>query len=132
MPRDDYKKFIKIAKKELGEEFVLQTELTDKWYPMFFAKIRLKNTAFYALEDKNIKREHGIFIDIIPLDERKEKLSAVQTFKKKVAGRITNHLFNKRDKRGNKNAFLSLFPDNLLIRLRDSSIAGKKSALFNT
>lgn len=47
MPGKSYNKFLKIASKELGKEYFLQTGLTDKWHPVPFSKVRMNNTAFY-------------------------------------------------------------------------------------
>ena len=47
MLEKDYKKFLKIAKKELSENVFLQTEETDKnyiWFP--YAKLRDRNSVF--------------------------------------------------------------------------------------
>ena len=68
MPRADYEKFLAVAQAELGENHFLQTYATDKNYPMNFAKIRNSATAFIQQNVAHINMNHGIFIDIFPLD----------------------------------------------------------------
>lgn len=68
LPREDYNEFLKLCNAELGEEYFLQTNKTDKHYMYQFAKIRLNNTAFVQEELKDFKIHHGIFIDLFPLD----------------------------------------------------------------
>lgn len=53
-----------------SEDFFLQTENTDKYYPLMTAKLRKNGTLF--LEDcmvDNVKSHCGIFIDIFPMDD---------------------------------------------------------------
>ena len=66
--RDDYERFLKEAGELLPEHLFLQTYETDSEYPQVFAKIRDKNTAFIETSVKDNKMNHGIFIDIFPLD----------------------------------------------------------------
>ena len=68
MPRYDYEKFLEVAPKELPEYLFLQTNITDKNYPLNFAKIRNSNTSFIETRTQNIKMNHGIYIDVFPLD----------------------------------------------------------------
>ena len=51
MPRSDYNKLSKIAKKELREGFFYQTERTDKNSPFFFAKLGVINTPEVKMGD---------------------------------------------------------------------------------
>jgi lipopolysaccharide cholinephosphotransferase len=68
MLKEDYEKFLEIAKKELDSRYFLQTKETDKYYLNFFAKIRDRNSTFIDAweKDKNIKYHQGIYIDIFP------------------------------------------------------------------
>lgn len=68
MPRPDYEKFLSIAQDELGENLFLQTYVTDKNYPMNFAKIRNSATTFIQRNVAHINMNHGIYIDLFPLD----------------------------------------------------------------
>ena len=67
MLREDYERFIEIAKKDLKEDFFLQTTETDADYGLPFAKILLKDTVLVeATAGSNAKK--GIFVDVFPFD----------------------------------------------------------------
>lgn len=68
MPRNDYNKFCEIAQKELKDGLFFQNSKTDKNYPMNFAKIRNSNTTFIETSISKIKVNHGVYLDIFPLD----------------------------------------------------------------
>lgn len=85
MLRNDYNKFIEVCKKDLGNEFFLQTWDTDKQYPFSFAKIRLNGTHFVEAFSENCGAHNGIFIDIFPFDnvpesKLKRKIQAKKYF----------------------------------------------------
>lgn len=67
MLREDYEKFIKLAKSNIRDEFFLQTTETDSAYGLNFAKIRLKNT-FIEEAAASTEAQKGISIDIFPFD----------------------------------------------------------------
>ena len=73
MPRKDFERFTKEAQALLPEHLFLQTYKTDPEFPHVFAKIRNSNTTFLEKAVKERKMNHGIFIDIFPLDEYSEK-----------------------------------------------------------
>lgn len=68
MPRKDYERFLDVAQKYLYRQYFLQTYITDKEYPLIFAKIRNSDTTFILHSFNNLDINHGIFIDIFPLD----------------------------------------------------------------
>lgn len=68
MPRPDYDKFIFVAQKYLSSDLFLQTFETDAEYPNNFAKIRNSRTTFVETSCKDLHMNHGIYIDIFPLD----------------------------------------------------------------
>lgn len=71
MKREDYEKFLKVAEKELSDEFFLQTIETDKFYDVYGvpSKIRYKNSKIVEFGFENKKFNKGIFIDIFPMDK---------------------------------------------------------------
>jgi len=100
MPRSDYNKFLEIAQAELPENMFVQTVITDIEYPMCFAKLRNSNTTFIETSVKNFKINHGVYIDIFPLDgitddefERKKHL-----FKLKICHRAKSMYWYKGNK----------------------------------
>lgn len=67
MPRADYERFLQLQNK-LPSHLFIQHFYTEKEYPLYFAKIRDKNTLFIENSKKNKNINHGIFIDIFPWD----------------------------------------------------------------
>ena len=68
MPRADYERFLEEAAQYLPEHLFLQTYKTDPAYQHVFAKIRNSNTAFIETPIAHQKMNHGMFLDIFPLD----------------------------------------------------------------
>ncbi|MBU5592428.1 LicD family protein [Clostridium sp. MSJ-4] len=66
MPREDYEKFISIAKKELPDNLFLQTSYTDLEYDMPWMKVRHNNSEIVEYKIGNY--HNGLFIDIFPFD----------------------------------------------------------------
>lgn len=70
--RPDYKKLLKILRKELPADLYLQTP-SDKGYRLLFSKVRDRYSVVYeADDDLNSFEEKGIYIDIFP-EERSYK-----------------------------------------------------------
>ncbi len=68
MPRVDYDKLLKIPSEEFVFPFFLQTPATDKGYHKRFAKLRNSQTTEIPYKDAIFNYNHGVFIDIFPLD----------------------------------------------------------------
>lgn len=68
MLRADYEKLVQYGQDYLPEGFFLQTHQTDPEYPANFAKLRNCNTTFVEYSVKNCNINHGVYIDIFPLD----------------------------------------------------------------
>ena len=68
MLRKDYDVFVKKAQAFLPESLFVQTYITDPNFPMNFCKIRNSETTFIESSIKNLKINHGVFIDVFPLD----------------------------------------------------------------
>jgi len=68
MTRADYEVFVSKAQEFLPNNLFLQTNKTDPEALMNFAKIRNSDTAFIETSTKDLTINHGIFIDIFPLD----------------------------------------------------------------
>lgn len=96
MYREDYNKFMEFAPKLLPEGIFLQNYLTDSSYPYVFAKLRNSNTTFIQTLMSNLDMNHGIYIDIFPLDGYPQKRFAQKklTFMKKHYLRQLQSAFN--------------------------------------
>ena len=68
MPRADYDQFNQIAQNELPSYLFLQNKTSDPEYLGGFSKIRNSDTTFIEINNVNKKMNHGIYIDIFPLD----------------------------------------------------------------
>ena len=68
MPRQDYEILLAKGQDLLPEGLFLQTHITDPDYPANFAKIRDSRTTFVESSLKNCHIDHGIYIDVFPLD----------------------------------------------------------------
>lgn len=68
MDRENYLKFIQVAKSKLDtNKYYFQEEDTEEW-PLFFSKIRMNNTTFIEKDVADRKMHHGIYIDIMCLN----------------------------------------------------------------
>ena len=76
MLRPDYDVFVEKAPQYLGRHLFLQTHKTDPQFFQGFAKIRNSDTTFIETVCKTKKMNHGIYIDVFPLDivQRKDDL----------------------------------------------------------
>ncbi len=84
MPREDYDKLIREGQKHLPSNLFIQSIETDVEYPLTFAKIRDKNTAFIQPVLDNCNVNKGIYIDVFPIDVYPDT-------KKKVAKKYILH-----------------------------------------
>jgi len=68
MFRKDFDRFCREAPKELRGNYFLQTLVTEREFPNVHAKVRDSNTTF--IEECNVHRKmnHGVAIDIFPMD----------------------------------------------------------------
>ena len=73
MPREDYEKFIEIAKDELDDKYFLDCYKTNKDNHFTFIKIRKNNTTFVM--GYKYPCHNGFFLDIFPLDYNDNKES---------------------------------------------------------
>lgn len=142
MPRDDYDKFMNIAKEELDKKYYLQNTSTESQYWLPFGKVRKNGTIFDEPSVAKMSDEihKGIFVDIFPFDYVKKNhgfLVHVQFILSKAinetmyhkAGVFTNR---KKLKYGKLVAFLALFSRPTLCKLQRmvASFQGKKNACF--
>lgn len=80
MPRPDYEKFVSLAQKDIDSKYFIQTFNTDREYPMTFAKMRNSETTYIEQSLRNLKINHGVYIDIFPLDGEKNNYISQRIF----------------------------------------------------
>lgn len=74
MYREDYDKFMEQAPALLPEGIFLQNYKSDPAFPYVFAKLRNSNTTFIQTILEDLDMNHGIYMDIFPLDGYPETL----------------------------------------------------------
>lgn len=83
MPRQDYERFLEIAQNELSDELFVQTNSSEPQNPFCYCKIRNSNTTFIESSCKKLDINHGIFIDVFPLDYYPADAKSQKKFRKK-------------------------------------------------
>ena len=74
MMRHDYDIWVNEAPKLITDsKYFIQTHMTDKFYPANFAKLRNSETTFIETSLRKLDINHGVFIDVFPLDYYPEK-----------------------------------------------------------
>lgn len=66
MPLSDYKKFLKIAQRELGEKYFVQNYKTDKNYSEMWTQIRANGTTSMPVKAYKFDIHYGMCMDIFP------------------------------------------------------------------
>ncbi len=86
MPREDYQIFLNQAPAMLPKQFFLQNSESDPVFPMLYSKLRNSETTYIEKSAVSLPMNHGIFIDIFPLDgyPTKQREQKILEFKKKI------------------------------------------------
>lgn len=96
LPRPDYEVFCEKAQALLPEYVFLQNYKTDPHFPHIFSKLRNSNTTFIEKSIADLNINHGVYIDVFPLDGYPEsvfeiwKLEMVKTVRKHQLASATN------------------------------------------
>lgn len=94
MLREDYEQFIAQAAAYLPDYYFLQTHQTDPQYPNNFAKLRDSRTTYIETSAKNLRINHGVYIDIFPMDYYPEGFAAkIYEIKKRLLSRRINSVY---------------------------------------
>ena len=78
--REDYQKFLEVAPQELPQWCFLQNFRTEKNYPHISSKLRNSNTAFIEEGMESLPINHGIYLDIFPIDGHPSGLTRHRIF----------------------------------------------------
>lgn len=68
LPRYDYDKFCEVAAHYLPSNIFLQNFHTDPQFPHVFSKLRNSDTTFIEKDTSHLNINHGVYIDVFPLD----------------------------------------------------------------
>ena len=96
MPRADYEIFLREGQKRLAQPYFVQTFRTDPLFTANFAKLRNSNTTFVETSLRGRALNHGVYIDIFPLDFYPDDPRAERSLRVKnwfLNGRITATFF---------------------------------------
>jgi lipopolysaccharide cholinephosphotransferase len=85
MPRKDYNKFLEIALSSIKSPYFVQYYKTEKGYYYGHAQIRNSNTTAIIKNDEYNTFNHGIFVDIFPVDNVPDDIKEREKFLKKVS-----------------------------------------------
>ncbi len=83
MPRKDYEIFIQKAQDLLPEHYFVQTLYSEPKIPYNFCKVRNSNTTFIESSIKKLNINHGVYIDVFPLDGYPNDKKEQKKFKRK-------------------------------------------------
>lgn len=83
LPRKDYEIFCQRAQSMLPEYYFLQNYRTEKNFPAIYSKLRDSRTAFIEIPTAILPINHGVYIDIFPLDGYPSEKREVKKFEKK-------------------------------------------------
>ena len=81
--REDYERFLKESPKLLPKHLFLQTFESDVGYTNIFAKIRNSETTYIEKTVQHLSMNHGVYIDVFPLDGYPSKERDQQRLEKK-------------------------------------------------
>lgn len=82
MPREDYEVFLSKAQELLPEEIFVQNYRTDPAFPFMYTKLRNSNTTFIEASVKKLNINHGIYLDLFPLDGYEDESGISSRIKK--------------------------------------------------
>lgn len=88
MPRKDYDEFIKLQSEFEGTPYFIQTFKSDPCYIYNYGKLRDSSTTFIENTYKQHRINHGVWIDIFPIDGFSKVVKPREKFAKKV-----NHIW---------------------------------------
>ena len=83
MMREDYDKLIKVGNAELAAPYFLQSAHSET-FPRGYARLRNSDTTALTRNDLGKNINHGIFIDIFPLDHVPDDLTERRTWLKEI------------------------------------------------
>ena len=84
MPRKDYDKFVELQSEFEGTPYFIQTFKTDPCYIYNYGKLRDSSTTFIENTFKQHRINHGVWIDIFPIDGFSKEMMPREKLAKKV------------------------------------------------
>ena len=104
MLREDYEKFLVVAKEQLAGKYFIQTMHSDEKYGFWFAKVRLLDTVYESAGEMNTSEYNGFYLDVFPYDnypdgekERKKTVRKIEFFKRALLAKTDYPIWNLKD-----------------------------------
>jgi len=96
LKREDYEIFCANAQNMLPPNIFLQNYKTEPNFPHIYSKLRNSDTTFIEKSAENLDINHGIYIDIFPLDgyPRNRLVQGIFEFKKRIYESMLLSAFN--------------------------------------
>lgn len=104
--REDYNKFVKEAPNYLSKNLFLQNYRTDANFAHIYSKLRNSNTTYIEKNAAHLNINHGVYIDVFPLDGYPKDSKKQSKLEKKKRIYKFIHESNFRYKRSNKEEFV--------------------------
>lgn len=118
---DDYKKFLQLATKGLGEPYFVQNYITDKEYFCLWTQLRVNNTTSMPARDKAVNIHYGICLDIFPLismeNDEKEYSRQIKAFKLAHSLLATDYMKAKKEKARGIQRIINMTPRKIRHRI---------------
>ncbi len=95
LPRKDYELFVDLMAACDDEAIAIQNYRFDPNVPFFYSKIRANNTTYIEKTVSRLNINHGVFIDVFPLDGYPNGLMSARLFelKKKIVWRLLSSVY---------------------------------------
>jgi len=84
MPRSDYEIFCAKAQELLPSHIFLQNYRTEKDFHLIYSKLRNSNTTFIEKSIAHLNINHGLYIDVFPLDGCPDDIKEKKALKRKL------------------------------------------------
>lgn len=104
MLREDFERFRKIVREELGDEFYYQRLEKGSAFYRAFDQIGKKNTSYVMYNVKDLRIHHGIHVDIFPFDyvsadpdEREKQVREVLKVREEIFKKLVPHVVETRN-----------------------------------
>lgn len=88
MPREDYDKFMELQYEYEGTPYFIQNYKSDPCYVYNYGKLRDSSTTFIEYTYKNHRINHGVWVDIFPIDGFSRKYKPREKYKNRLLFKI--------------------------------------------
>ena len=93
--RADYERFLEIAPGEIPDWCFLQNYKTEKLFSQTYTKLRNSNTTFIEADVAQVEMNHGIYLDIFPIDGYPRNAFEIKIFelRRRINGWVRSSIY---------------------------------------